>query len=84
MCVCINGLSLQPCISFKQGMPYVCNLCSWAGLEDLLGFPRAQGEGKMIYLIMDEAKYLHTLQFTYCSPGGLAMTKEACSPWGVD
>lgn len=38
----------------------------------------------MIYLIMDEAKYLHTLQFAYCSPGGLAMKEEACCPWGVD
>ena len=29
---------------------------------------------------MDEAKYLHTVPFTCCSHGGLAMTEEGCGP----
>lgn len=64
----------------------VCFMCislrSWAGPGALLGFPRAQGKEKMIYLIMDEAKYLHTLPFTCCSRGSLAMTEEGCGPGG--
>lgn len=36
----------------------------------------------MIYLIVDEAKYLHTLPFTCCSRGSSAMTEEGCGPGG--
>jgi hypothetical protein len=37
-------------------------------------------KGEMIYLIMEEAKYLHTLPLTSCSPDGLAMTEKAGHP----
>ena len=37
----------------------------------------------MIYLILDETKYLPIVPFTYHSLGGLAMTAEGCGPEGV-
>lgn len=83
LCVCKNGLSLWPWVFFKQGVSYVHKFLLLSRSWSFAGFSESSGKGKKIYLDINEAKYLHTLPFTYGSPGSLAMTEGGCSPGGV-
>lgn len=77
-----DGLPHSLAFLLERGEPRVRECPPPAGPQLHWAFLQLRERG-VIYLILDGAKYLHTLQVTSCSPGGLAMTEDARpQPWG--